>query len=499
MHPLLELHGITKRFPGVLANDRIDFALGAGEVLGLLGENGAGKSTLMNIVSGLLAPDEGDIRIAGTAVSFASPREAIAAGIGMVHQHFMLVPTLTVVENVVLGDRRLSRARPDLRRAAQRIAALGRTIGLAVDPEARVGELDVGGQQRVEIIKALWREARILILDEPTAVLSRADSAGLFAMIRRLAGSGVGVILISHKLDDVFAVCDRVVVMRQGRVVDEAPIAERTARELVRRMVGEEVAAPVRAASAAVPGPALLEVSGLAVARESGAPALEHVSFQLHGGEILALAGIEGNGQSELVEALCGLRPPTAGRIRFLGAAAGGVRSLRRGGLRHVPDDRHESGILPGLSLTENFLLDHFFAPTYSHLGCLDRGAAARRVMELIEAFDIRATGPAADVATLSGGNQQKFVLARELSGEVRVLIAAQPTRGLDVRTIAFIGNELLRRRAEGLGILLVSSELSEIWEIADRVMVAAAGRIVGPVPVAETSVQQLGAWMAGG
>jgi len=224
------------------------------------------------------------------------------------------------------------------------------------------------------------------------------------------------------------------------------------------------------------------------------------VSFQLHGGEILALAGVEGNGQRELVEALCGLRPPTAGRMAFLGAAASRarVRSLRRGGLRHVPDDRLESGILPGLSLTENFLLGHFFAPTYNHLGWLDRGAAARRVVELIEAFDIRATGPAADVATLSGGNQQKLVLARELSGEARVLIAAQPTRGLDVRTIAFIGNELLRRRAEGLGILLVSSELSEIWEIADRVMVAAAGRILGPVPVAETSVQQLGAWMAG-
>jgi len=495
--PLLELRDIVKRFPGVVANDCVSLALAPGEVLGVLGENGAGKSTLMNVVSGLLAPDEGEIFIDGRLAAFASARDAIQSGIGMVHQHFMLVPTLTVVENVVLGDRRLGPGRLALDQPAGRVRALSAEIGLPVDPFAIVGQLGVGGRQRVEIIKALYRDARVLILDEPTAVLSRHESRGLFAMIRKLSASGIAVILISHKLDDIYEVCSRVIVMRQGRVVDDAPLGARSRDDLVRAMVDEDLRPPEHPEDF-VPGPVRLAVEGLSVVRDNGATAFADVRFALHAGEILALAGVEGSGQSELVEALAGLRQPVAGRIAFGEAERESVRALRRLGLRHVPENRYDSGILVGLPLTENFLLSHFFRRPFNVWGWLRRALARAEVAALIERFDVRAPGAAADIAALSGGNQQKLVLARELAGDARVLIAAHPTRGLDVRTIDFVQREILRRRAEGVAVLLVSSDLAEIFQVADRVMVLAAGRLVGPVAVAETNAQRVGAWMAG-
>ena len=497
--PVLELVGVTKRFPGVLANDRVSFALARGEVLGVLGENGAGKSTLMNIISGLLRPDEGEIRIAGEPVSFNSPRDAIKAGIGMVHQHFMLVPTLTVAENVMLGDDRLPRGRLAVSDVAERTRALSADIGLPVPPDAVVESLDVGGRQRAEIVKALYRDARILILDEPTAVLSGPESQGLFDMIRSLAKRGTSVVLISHKLDDIDAVCDRVVVMRGGEIVDDAPLGARTRAARVRAMVGDDLP-PRRVAEDADRGRVLLAARDLRVAGDNGATAVELADFRLHAGEILGLAGVEGNGQRELVEALAGLRKPVDGAVVFteMGRRRPTPRRMRRHGLRHVPENRRESGIADGLDLTDNYLLSHFFHGAFNRLGWLRRRRARDTVTRLIEEFDVRAPHPDTAIEALSGGNQQKLVLARELALGPKVLIAAHPTRGLDVRTIAFIQDQLMARRADGVGILLVSSDLAEIWEMADRIMVMTRGRLRGPVPIGETTVQQVGAWMAG-
>jgi ABC-type uncharacterized transport system ATPase subunit len=393
--PVLELIGVSKRFPGVLANDGVSIALRQGEVLGLLGENGAGKSTLMNIVSGMLAPDEGEIRIGGRPISFASPRDAIAAGIGMVHQHFMLVPTLSVAENVMLGDNRLPRGRLPVAQVAARVRSLGEEIGLPVSPDAIVSALDVGGRQRAEIVKALYREARNLILDEPTAVLSAPESLGLFETIRKLAANGTSIILISHKLDDIHAVCDRVVVMRRAKVVDDAPIGERTRDQLVRGMVGDDLP-PRRQTGDADRGPVLMAARDLTVRRDNGTTAVEYADFRLYAGEILGLAGVEGNGQRELVEALAGLRKPADGRVVFteVGRRRLSPRGLRRYGLRHVPEDRRESAIAHGLGLTDNFLLSHFFQNAFSRLGWLRRRRARERVIQLIGDFDVRAPHP---------------------------------------------------------------------------------------------------------
>ena len=496
---ILELRDITKSYPGVLANDRVNLSLRRGQVLGILGENGAGKSTLMNVVSGLIAPDSGEISVEGERVAFKSPRDALDRGIGMVHQHFMLVGTLSVIENIVLGDNRIGAGRISLEGPAAEVKELGERIGLPVEPHAEVGALDIGGQQRVEILKALYRDARILILDEPTSVLSRVDSTGLFQMIRSLAGEGVSVILISHKLDDIFAACDHVVAMRQGRVVGETAVSDTSHEALIRMMVGEDLEAP-RRDEGLTAGEALVEVRDVTLDRDNGSLAIADVSFDLRAGEILGLAGVEGNGQRELVEALCGLRQPRAGRIIHSEAKKHGVnsvRGLRERGLCHVPENRHETGIVAGLSLAENVMLSHFFAAPFSRFGWLDRNAARDRTRELIETFDIKARGPGAPIETLSGGNQQKLVLARELDCNPSVLIAAHPTRGLDVRTIVFVHNLLLERRRAGMAILLVSSDLAEIWQLADRVMVAAGGSVRGPVAVADTDVQQVGTWMA--
>ncbi len=498
--PALELRGIVKRFGDVVASDDVSFALERGQVVGILGENGAGKSTLMNIVSGLILPDGGEIRIDGAAVNFASPRDATVMGVGMVHQHFMLVPALTVVENVMLAQNRAAGLRLPTARVADDIRRLGEEIAMHIDPYARVADLGIGDQQRAEILRALHGAARILILDEPTTVLTAEEREKLFEVIRRLRAQGLSIILISHKLDDTFAVCDRVVVLRRGRVVDERKIEDSSRDELVEAMVGENLPHPEKR-PAHPAATILLSVEAVAAEVGKGRRVFDNVSFDLRTGEILALAGVEGNGQRELAEIVTGLRTPAAGSVRCFDAGPGrnlSVRQLRRRGLRHVPEDRMTAGVLAGQPLFDNHLLSHFFRHPYAWRGWLSRRRARDTVAGLIRDFDVRASHPAVLMATLSGGNQQKLVLGRELDGDVRILIAAHPTRGLDLRTHAFIQERLLDLRDKGVGILLISSDLEEIWQVADRVMVLAGGRLHGPVDLTETTVRAVGSWMSG-
>lgn len=497
MAPLLELRAVTKRYPGVLANDNVGLTVEAGEVVAVLGENGAGKSTVMNIIAGLVRPDTGEILIGGRPARPRSPRDAAAMGIGMVHQHFKLVPTMTVAENIVLGDYRAGRLllRPARNRA--RIAGLMAELGLAASPDDLVGDLDLGARQKVEIAKALFRDAGILILDEPTAILSRRECDQLYDIIRRLAARGVAVLLISHKLDDVFAVCDRVYVMRGGRVVGERTVAGTPRDTLVRLVVGGELDLAERDTQTSPAGPALIRVADVMLRRPGAPPVLEDVSFDLHRGEILAVAGVEGNGQAELVEALAGMLAPAAGRIDYdFLAGRPTARRLRQAGLGHVPGDRHGMAMLGDLSLHDNVMLTHFHMPGFSRGGLLRRGVATSLAARLIDRFEVRTPGAATAIGRLSGGNQQKLVVGRELNHATRVLLAAHPTRGLDLRTIAFMQRQLLAHRDRGGAVLLVSSDLAEIWRVADRVMVASSGRLRGPVRIADTTIEEVGAWM---
>ncbi len=499
MLPLLDLHNIGKSFGETVALAGVDLSIGAGEVIGVLGENGAGKSTLMNIASGLLEPDSGTIRINGEPQHFTSPQDAAEAGIGMVHQHYLLVPNLTVTENIMLGDPRLNPLRPRLAEHGAEIGALAKRVGLDVDPFERVERLDMGGKQRVEIVKALHRGARLLILDEPTTVLSERERQQLYDVIRSLTDDGVAIILISHKLDDIYEVCDRVLVLRAGHVVDHGPLADRSRVELVRSMVGEEI--ETGPAKTAVRGEPVLAVSGLSVRRDNGARAFSDVTFDLRAGEILALAGIEGNGQEELAESLTGLRHADGGDITVEGRTLDRsvtALSRRRQGMRHMPHDRHRRGILASRSLADNFLLSHWHEGRFRRWSWIRRGRAQAEVATIVREFDLRGSRRSS-IGSLSGGNQQKLVAGREMWGSARILVAAHPTRGLDVRTVAALQDRLVRHRNEGLAILLISSDLSEIWQIADRVMVLTHGRLRGPVPLSETSTHEIGAWISGG
>jgi simple sugar transport system ATP-binding protein len=498
MEPLLALNDIGKTFGDTVALAGVDLKIGAGEVVGVLGENGAGKSTLMNIASGLLQPDTGEIRLDGERRRFDGPRDAAKAGIGMVHQHYLLVPTLTVTENIMLGDPRLDPLRPRLARHAAEIGALAHRVGLDIDPTERVDRLDMGGKQRVEIVKALHRGARVLILDEPTTVLSEREREQLYDVIRTLKADGVAIILISHKLDDIYEVCDRVMVLRAGHVVDQAALADRTRAELVRGMVGADI--ETGPAKTDVTGATVLTVDALTVRKDNGALAFSDVSFELRAGEILALAGVEGNGQEELAETLSGLRHAERGHVaidgRSLDRSASALRR-RRLGMRHVPHDRHRRGMLAASSLAENFLLTHWFEKRFRRRGWIRRRRARAEVSGIVREFDLRG-GRDAAIGALSGGNQQKLVVGREMWGSARMLIAAHPTHGLDVRTVAALQDRLVRHRNEGLAILLISSDLAEIWQVADRVMVLTHGRLHGPVPVAEATTHQIGAWISG-
>ena len=503
MHSAVELRGITKRFPGVVANDHVDFDAAAGEVHALLGENGAGKTTLSNILTGLYRPDEGEIVLSGRTVEFHSPRDAIDAGIAMVHQHFRLVSPFTVAENVVLGDHRdVGRTFMLQTRAIEkRVAELSRRFGLAVDPRARIWQLSLGEQQRVEILKALYQDARILILDEPTAVLTPHEADALFETVRAMAADGRTVIFISHKLHEVKAVADRVTVLRRGRSIATVPVAEATPRSLAALMVGREVEIGRRADGLRAAGEAVLELEAVSANGDRGALALRDVSLCVGGGEIVAIAGVAGNGQRELAETIAGMRPLAAGavRVRRRRLRGGDPREAIASGVAYVPEDRLGTGVAPGLSVASNVVLKSYRQPPASRGPILRLRRIRELAQHLMQHYDVRASSPQVPAWQLSGGNLQKVVLAREFSGEPAVLVAASPTRGLDVAGIETVHAFLRDAATRGIGVLLISEDLEEILALADRIAVMYEGSVVGERDAGSATVEELGLMMAGG
>ena len=498
--PVLEMRGITKRFPGILANDAVDFDLRRGEVHALLGENGAGKSTLMNILYGLYTPDEGEILVKGQPVTMQSPRAAIANGIGMVHQHFMLIPVMTVAENIVLGEEpRRDGILLDYAKAENRVAELARSFKFSIDPRSLVQSLSVGTQQRVEILKALYRSADILILDEPTGVLTPQEARELFEILRTLIREGMAVIFISHKLDEVLQISDRITTLRRGKVVDTVPREGATEEGLATMMVGREVLLRVDKKSAQPREPVLV-VENLSVEDDRGLLAVRDVSFEVRAGEIVGVAGVDGNGQSELIDALTGLRKPESGRVVVGGddVTSTSVREHLDEGVGHIPEDRQRRGLVLEFTLAENLALFAYRQPPVSRFGWLSPRRMVERAKGLLTAYDVRGGGPQTRAAALSGGNQQKVVLAREVERDPQVLIAAQPTRGLDVGAIEFVHRRLVEERDEGRAILLVSFELEEVLSLSDRILVVYEGRIAGEYPPTATQ-EELGLAMVGG
>ncbi|MGB6582673.1 MAG: ABC transporter ATP-binding protein [Streptosporangiaceae bacterium] len=495
----LELKGITKRFGSLVANDHIDLSAAPGQVHALLGENGAGKTTLMNVLYGLLQPDEGEILIDSKAVQFHSPRDAIAAGIGMVHQHFMLVPVFTVAENVTLG---IEETRPpgllDRRKTRRDVRELSRRYGLDIDPDALVENLPVGIQQRVEIVKALVRQAKVLILDEPTAVLTPAETQDLFQIIRQLKAGGTSVVFISHKLKEVQAIADTITVLRRGAVVGERPPSA-SEDELAALMVGRNVQLRV-SKQPAKPGDVVLDVNDLTVADETGRIWVNGMSLQVRSGEILGVAGVQGNGQTELCEALMGLRPAVAGQVVLNGQdlTHATPKQRLRAGIAYVPEDRQEDGLISDFPVADNMVLDAYDQPPFASGIRLNLGAIASNAAERIKEFDVRTSSAQVPVGTLSGGNQQKVILARELAREHKVLIASQPTRGLDVGSIEFVHRRIVEQRDHGVAVLIVSAELDEIYALADRIAVMYEGKITGERPP-DVPAEELGRLMAGG
>ncbi|HET9457545.1 MAG TPA: ABC transporter ATP-binding protein [Candidatus Limnocylindrales bacterium] len=499
--PALEMRGITKRYPGVVANDRIDLEIRPGEIHALLGENGAGKSTLMNILYGLATPDEGEILLDGETVRIAGPSDAIRRGISMVHQHFMLVPVLSVADNILLGEETM--ANPiflDRREAHRRILELGQRFGFEIDPEKKVESLSVGWQQRVEILKALYREARILVLDEPTAVLTPPETKEIFAVLRRLAEEGHSIIFISHKLYEVLEIADRITVIRRGRVVGERIPSETNEADLAELMVGRNVQLVVDRGESHPAGPALV-VSDLRVADDRGHEAVKGVGFEVRAGEILGVAGVAGNGQEELVEALTGLRKPTTGRVQLgdTDVTGAGPRQLQKAGMSFVPGDRQRFGLVLSFPLEDNLVLTQYDEPPYARGILRNDKAIEEWAARAIEQYDIRTPSASVTAGTLSGGNQQKTIVAREFSREVTALVLDQPTRGLDVGSIEFIHRQVVAKRDAGAAILLVSAELDEVLELSDRVAVMYRGEIVALVEGPTAEREEIGLLMATG
>jgi ABC-type uncharacterized transport system ATPase subunit len=496
----LELRGITKRFGPVVANDRVDFDLRRGEVHALLGENGAGKSTLMSILYGLYSPTEGEILVEGEQVEIHSPSRAIELGIGMVHQHFMLVPVMTVAENIVLGaEPRSGGGMLDVREARKRVKELSERYGLAVDPDSVIEDVTVGTQQRVEILKTLYRDARILVLDEPTAVLTAQEAHDLFEVLKALQADGVAIVFISHKLNEVLEIADRVTVLRRGKKIDTVSTEGATEESLARLMVGRDVLLQVDKPEAKRAEP-VLEVEDLRVLDDRGLEAVRDLTMEVRGGEIVALAGVDGNGQKELVEAIAGLRAPGSGSIRVAGedVTGRGVRKTTEAGVAHIAEDRQLRGLVLDFTLAENLALREYRSEPISRNGFLSIRNMRRRANELLAEYDVRNRDAELPASALSGGNQQKVCIAREIASNPELLIAHQPTRGLDVGAIEFVHRRLVSERDGGRGILLVSLEFEEVRSLADRILVIYEGKIVGEFPP-DVSEEELGIAMTGG
>lgn len=502
---VLEAKNITKQFPGVLANDQVDFDLRQGEIHALLGENGAGKTTLMNIIYGLYKPDSGQVSVRGQPIEIHSPKDSIQAGIGMVHQHFMLIPVFSVAENIMLGDETVRYrwalgGKLDQKTVAKRVRELSHQYSLDVDPTALVGQLPVGIQQRVEIVKTLYRNAQILILDEPTAVLTPQEAEDLFRIMHELTEKGVSIIFITHKLKEVLAIADRITVMRAGKVVSTVKPKETNEHKLAAMMVGREVILQVEK-KAAKPQEEALKVDGLKIRDFRGLEVVRDISFEIRGGEILGIAGVQGNGQTELIEALTGLRSVAGGKMLFAGKDVTGCspRTLTETGMAHIPEDRQRHGLVLPYAVADNMVLNTYYLPPFGVRGTLQPKAIDANARKLVQDFDVRTPSPYVPTSKLSGGNQQKVIVARELSRAVKLLIANQPTRGLDVGSIEYIHKEIILMRDRGVAVLLVSAELDEIMALSDRIAVMYRGQIVTTVEANKVTREQLGLWMAGG
>ncbi len=503
----LQATGITKRFPGVLANDHVSFDLNKGEIHALLGENGAGKSTLMNILYGLYQPDEGEIRVNDKIIQIVSPHDASAHGIGMVHQHFMLVPPLTVTENIMLGQESVTKATRvlgklsvlDRRNASHRVRELSQQYGLAVDPNAYVKDLTVGEQQRVEIVKALYRAADILILDEPTAVLTPQEADDLFVIMRKLIEQGKSIVFITHKLREVFAVADRISVMRGGQMVGSTLPAKATSEMLAEMMVGRKVILTIDKAEAH-PRETILSVADLQATDDRHHMAVDGVSFEVRAGEILGVAGVQGNGQTELAEALTGLRRVAGGQITLAGTdiTHATPRQVTEAGSAHVPEDRHKHGLVLSFPVRDNLVLCTYYQSPFAHGIEMDWPVVATQATELVKMYDVHTPSIRTNVGSLSGGNQQKVIVARELARPVKLLIVNQPTRGLDVGSIEFIHHRIVEARDRGTAVLLISAELDEIMSLSDRIAVMYKGHILDTLDASQATREQLGLLMAG-